>query len=152
MRLPPPDKLSPAEQARFQGDIERCIAKGTADDYVSVEALLAAHGEELPPDAIEQLRARPADRWQIVYLFEGMYANSGLVHLGWWRAPEGAVVCRVVVAPVMAPAFQSAQAALLPETMPRQSATGLRWLGGCMLVLALVVGTAVWLLLRWLGS
>ena len=152
MSLPPPDQLSPAEQARFHQDVERCIAKGTADDYATVEALLAAHGEELPPDAIARLRTLPADRWQIVYLFEGMYAHSGLVHLGWWRTPKGPVVCRVVVAPVMAPALQAAQLLSSPETTPRQFATGLRWFGGLVLALAFVVGTMVWLLLRWLRS
>lgn len=150
MSLPPPDQLSPAEQARFFQDVERCIAKGTADDYATVEALLAAHAEVLPPDATAQLRTVRADRWQIVYMFEGMYAHSGLVHCGWWRTPEGPVLCRVVVAPAMPPALQAAQLLSLPETMPRQFATGLRWFGGLVLVVGLVAGTAVWLLLRWL--
>lgn len=138
MSLPPPDQLSPAAQARFQQDIERCIARGTADDYATVDALLAAHAEVLPPDAVAQLRTVSAGRWQMVYLFEGMYAHSGLVHLGWWRTPEGSVVCRVVVAPVMPPALQAAQAFALPETLPRQVATAAgRRLRALMFVLGL---------------
>lgn len=147
MSLPPPDQLSPADQLRFQQDIERCIAKGTADDYATVDALLLAHSEVLPPDAVAKLRTVSADRWQIVYLFEGMYAHSGLVHLGWWRTPESSVVCRIVVAPVMPPALQAAQAFALPETMPGQVAVSdRRRFHGLMLALGLAVALSSLLL------